>query len=61
MVELGLGMYDEGPELQPGGYNEISSIFADQKRPRNTSPRLPMRGMGGVAESQPMSTAVHIT
>ncbi len=43
--------------LDPGGYKEISSIFADQKHPHI---RVQMRGEGGVAGSQPMSTAVHI-
>jgi hypothetical protein len=28
----------EGDWLLAGGYKEMSSIFADQKRPRNTSP-----------------------
>ncbi len=41
------------------GYKEMSSIFADQQRPRNTSPNA--GGERGVAGSQPMSTTVHIT
>jgi hypothetical protein len=45
--------------LQAGGYKEMSSIFADQWRPRITSPNV--GGREGVAGSQPMSTAVHIT
>jgi hypothetical protein len=50
---------EQSIEVRPGGYKEMSSIFADQKRPRNTSPNA---GRGGaVAGSQPMSTAVHVT
>ncbi len=37
-----------------GGYKEMSSIFADQQRPRM---RVQIAG-GGVPGSQPMSTAV---
>jgi hypothetical protein len=33
-------------------------LYTDQQRPRNTSPNA---GEGGVAGSQPMTTAVHIT
>ncbi len=40
-----------------GGYKEMSSILADQLRPRPMSPNT--EGEGGVAGSQPMSTAVH--
>ncbi len=39
----------------------MSSIFADQQRPRNTSNESKCGGRGGVAGSQPMSTAVHVT
>ncbi len=42
--------------LFQGSYKEMSSIFADQYVIRDQ-----MRGEGGVAGSQPMSTAVHIT
>ncbi len=43
----------------PESYKEMSSILADQKRPRNSSPNC--GGRGGVAWSHPMSTAVHTT
>ncbi len=53
---------------KPGGYKEMSSIFADQERPRITSPNAGWRGgvagsqpMNSVAGSQPINTAVHIT
>ncbi len=39
-----------------GGYKVMSSTLADQWRPRMWAQ---MRGRGVVAESQPMSTAVH--
>jgi hypothetical protein len=45
--------------LESGVYKEKSSIFADQWRPRNTSPNA--GGGGSCAGSQPISTAVHIT
>ncbi len=38
-----------------GGYKEMSSILADQMAPLYMSPNA-----GGVAESQPMSTAIHM-
>jgi hypothetical protein len=41
------------------GYKEMSSIFAAPKAPSYTSPNA--GGWEGVAGSQPMSTAVHIT
>jgi hypothetical protein len=37
--------------LEAGGHKEMSSILADQKRPRNMSPNA---GEEGVAGSQPM-------
>ncbi len=44
------------------GYKEMSSIIADKKRPRNTGTNWSKcGGREGVAGSQPMSTAVHIT
>jgi hypothetical protein len=50
--------FSGGAGLQPGGYIEMSSIFADQQRPRI---HVPVRGYGGwVAGLQAMSTAVHI-
>jgi hypothetical protein len=41
-----------------GGYKEILSILSDQQRPSYMSPNA---GGGGVAGSQPMRTAAHIT
>jgi hypothetical protein len=42
-------------EYQPGGHKEISSVLAD----RINEPKCGGRG-GGIARSQPMSTAVHM-
>jgi hypothetical protein len=40
-----------------GGYKEMSSIFADQQRPRNTSPNAGEGG--GVAGYQQMNSCAH--
>ena len=45
--------------LQSGGYKELSSILADQYLPRIRVQMWGAGGGGGVAGSQPMSTAVH--
>ncbi len=45
-----------GFDIDPGVYKEMSSILAGQKRPRIWAQ---MRGEGGVAGSQPVSTAEH--
>jgi hypothetical protein len=42
--------------IRAGGHKKMSSILADQWRSRKCAQ---MRGKGGVAGSQPMSTAVH--
>jgi hypothetical protein len=44
-------------KLKPGGYKKMSSIFADQIAPSYTS----SNAGGGVAGSQPMISAEHIT
>jgi hypothetical protein len=44
-----------------GGYKEMSSIFADQKRPRNTIPNAGGGEGGGCRVSANEYTAVHIT
>ncbi len=50
-----LNLKGPAPCARPGGYKEMSSILADQ-RPRICAQ---MRGKGGVAGSQPTSTAVN--
>jgi hypothetical protein len=46
-------------EPRAGGYKEMSSIFADQQRPRNTSPNA--GGGSFVVSANENSCAHHVT